>query len=314
MENKIQIAKNNGNKLYDIFLEPTSLSVLEGRELKWRGSKKASLELLSLKPKDPSDLIQVFGLNADMFKGKFVQAIYGGGYEWQEIRTLHSSSLLSLLCFYNVSALNPLESIIDSKPIRFTESLFEIQNPIPQSDRPSNVDVVLIGRNMVSGRKTTLYLESKFSEYLTHGEKDKISTPVYREIYHKLKDTLDIIHVTFDEYSEKYSRLIYQNKHCSHYLEGIKQIVSHYLGVQTVATEERAKDEDIYLGEILYMFPESIDRNSQKYRDYTSTYEVLAKGLNRHSKPFKVLDSCLSYQSFFHNYQLDDSVRKFYSL
>ena len=226
MDNRIETAIKNGNKLYTIFLSPTAQSVIEGRELRWMGRKQASLELLSNNPKDPADLISIFDLDADMFKGKFVQAINGSGHEWNEIRRLHSSSLAALLCFYNVSALNPLESSIDGRKVVFTESLFEIQNPVPGSEHPSNMDVVLIGTDKNSGRKVTLYLESKFSEYLTYGENDKISTKVYQSTYEKIRETLASINVGFTEYDKKYSKLIFTDKHHKHYLAGVKQMVS----------------------------------------------------------------------------------------
>lgn len=315
MSNLIETAKNNGEKRYHIFSNHSVYSLLKNCELRWRNKKQTSLELFSKNVKDPSDLIELFGLDVEMFKGKFVQAILGAGHEYNEIRTLHSSSLLALLCFYNVSALHPLHCSIDSKNVLFTESLFEIQNPIPGSDRPSNIDVVLIGKDELSGRKVTLFLESKFSEYLTHSEKDNISTPVYRDIYHIINKTLDTIGVSYDEYSDKYSRLIYKDKKCTHYLEGVKQVVSHFLGVRSIATDERAINEDIYLGEILFKFPEEVDTKHKKYNDYTQIYETLAKGLNSITdSKFKVVGHCFTYQDVFKSFDLDDAVRAFYSL
>ena len=315
MSNLIETAKNNGEKRYHIFSNPSVYAILKNSELKWRNKKHTSLELCSKNVKDPSDLITVFGLDVEMFKGKFVQAILGAGHEYNEIRTLHSSSLLALLCFYNVSALHPLLCSIGSKKVVFTESLFEIQNPIPESDRPSNVDVVLVGKDKQSGRKVTLFLESKFSEYLTHGEKDKIATSVYRNIYHRINKTLDSIGVSFDEYSKEYSKLKYKDKKSTHYLEGVKQVISHFLGVQSIATDERAQNEDIYLGEILFKFPEEVDKEHKKFNDYTQIYETLATGLNSITdSKFKVVDQCFTYQEVFKSFDLDDAVRGFYSL
>ena len=315
MSNLIETAKNNGEKRYHIFSNPSVYSILKDSELRWRNKKQTSLEIFSKNVKDPSDLISVFGLDVEMFKGKFVQAILGDGHEYNEIRTLHSSSLLALLCFYNVSALHPLVCTIESKTVIFTESLFEIQNPIAGSERPSNIDVTLIGKDKQSGRKVTLFLESKFSEYLTHGEKDMISTPVYRDIYHRINKTLDSIGVTFDEYSEKYSKLRYKNKKKTHYLEGVKQVVSHFLGVQSVATDERAQNENIYLGEILFKFPEEVDSKHKKFNDYAQAYETLAAGLNSITdSKFKVIGHCFTYQDVFKSFDLDDAVRTFYSL
>ena len=50
----------------------------------------------------------VFGITNSSFDEKFNQAINGAGQEWKELNVFHSSSLLALLCFYNVSKENPL--------------------------------------------------------------------------------------------------------------------------------------------------------------------------------------------------------------
>lgn len=315
MKSLIETAIDNGQKLYKQFNNPQVLSLLSNCELKWINKQKTSLEIVTNNLKDPNDLIDLFRLEVDMFKGKFIQAISGRGHEYKEIRRLHSSSLVALLCFYNVSALNPLECSIETERVVFSESLFEIQNPIPNSKKPSNIDIVLKGKNIKSGRKVTLYLESKFSEYLKHGEKDKISTPVYKEIYRQLKKSLDSIDVSFDEYSDNYSKLKYQNKQNTHYLEGVKQIISHYLGVHSVATQTRATDEDIFLGEILFRFcDEEIDNNCEKIVDYISVYEKMAEGLNKYCLNFRVVNSCFTYQDLFKSFNLDPAVRLFYSL
>lgn len=319
MDNKIEIAKNKGNILYNFFLNQGAFSVLEGRELIWRGKTKTSLELSSHNLKDPSDLIEIFGLDAVMFKGKFVQAIYGGGSEWQEIRTLHSSSLVALLCFYNVSALNPLDCVIDSKHICFTESLFEIQNAIPNSRGPSNVDVVLIGKDVDSGRKVTLYLESKFSEYLSWRKCSEISSRVYRKTYNHLLNGnyLKRMGLKYEDMPGKpdYFDLMSIEGDTHHYAEGIKQMISHFLGVKNAADSGEFTGCDIYLGEILFRFDDTIDHEGIKLKDYTKLYEVLAEGLNDLAESkFKVVNHCLTYQDVFRDFNLDKAVRTFYSL
>ena len=45
----------------------------------------------------------VFGITKDSFDGKFYKAIEGAGQEWKTLNVFHSSSLLALLCFYDVS-------------------------------------------------------------------------------------------------------------------------------------------------------------------------------------------------------------------
>ena len=69
--------------------------------------------------------------------------------------------------------------------IEFYESRFEQKNSIDEDKKhKSNIDVVLIGSN-TQGESVILFLESKFSEYLSHGKYDKISN-VYDEVYNQL--------------------------------------------------------------------------------------------------------------------------------
>lgn len=51
----------------------------------------------------------IFGLKCNDWKYKYDQAVSGAGKEESKINTLHSSSLLALLCFSNVSHSNCLE-------------------------------------------------------------------------------------------------------------------------------------------------------------------------------------------------------------
>ena len=100
-----------------------------------------------------------------------------------------------------------------------------------------------------------------------------------------------------------------------HYAGGIKQMVSHFLGVKNTAAGKQFEDYDIYLGEILFKFPDSFEDANIKFKDYIQLYNTLAEGLNQLSEDkFKVLDQCLTYQDVFKDYDLEESVRTFYSL
>ena len=129
-------------------------------------------------------LREIFGITNDTFGGKFCMAIAGDGQEYRRISTLHSSSLVALLCFYSLSKEHALKMNIDGQEIEFYESLFEQKNSIGKEGHNSNMDVVLIGFNK-QGESVILFLESKFSEYLSHGKYDKISD-VYDEVYYQL--------------------------------------------------------------------------------------------------------------------------------
>ncbi len=109
----------------------------------------------------------VFGITNSSFDEKFNQAINGAGQEWNELNVFHSSSLLALLCFYNVSNDNPLSVKIEGKTCKFTTSEFEVSNTIGKNisgkNYSSHIDVKLTGE--CEGKSVSLYLESKFSEY-----------------------------------------------------------------------------------------------------------------------------------------------------
>ena len=314
------------NPLYSIFNRPEVDNILRNATLVktlWRGdSSDRSLSIRRDNVKDSADLISLFGLNRKSFPFKFKEATDGDGQEARRIRTLHSSSLISLLCFYDVSALKPLHLIVDGRNVSFTTSRFEVKNPVGIDDsgkaHNSNIDVVLLGTDMESGKPVALFLESKFSEYLTWGKYSKISKRVYENIYSRLSDngclTQMGLKIEDNPDEEGYSVLASIKGRTRHYAGGIKQMVSHFLGVQNVAKEFRDCGIDVYLGEILYSFPDSIDNNHDKFDDYCRLYGTLAKGLNGLAPNFKVIEQCFTYQDVFREYDLDHAVKTFYSL
>ena len=89
----------------------------------------------------------VFGITKDSFDGKFYKAIEGAGQEWKTLNVFHSSSLLALLCFYDVSEQNPLSINIEGVKCKFTSSEFEVPNIIGRDKRgkdySSHIDVKL---------------------------------------------------------------------------------------------------------------------------------------------------------------------------
>ena len=101
------------------------------------------------------------------------------------------------------------------------------------------------------------------------------------------------------------------------YCQGIKQMISHYLGIQNGFIEGKWKDYDhIYLAEILFKFPEAVDKEHKSYDSYVGLYKQLARKLNSiNSVPkFKMLDTSLTYQDLLRNFRLDDNVREFYKI
>ena len=312
-------------QLYEIFNNESVERILSGVTLEntlFRG--KRSQKSLSIKHMDTGqDLACIFGLDWKIFADKYLQATSGDGQEARRIRTLHSSSLLCLLCFYGVSEERPLNLIVEGRQVAFTSSQFEVKNPVGTDEtgkeHNSNMDVVLYGIDTQNGKKVILFLESKFSEYLTWGKYSGISNHVYRKIYAQLSHNgvLERMGLKYEENPDNrgYSDLDSVKGKTMHYAGGIKQMVSHFLGVKNAAAGKQYEDYDIYLGEILFKFPDSIEDAQRKFNDYDGLYKTLAKGLNQISEDkFKVLGQCLTYQDVFKDYDLEESVRSFYSL
>ena len=260
---------------------------------------------------------ETFGITSNCFGKKFHEAISGDGQELQKIAVLHSSSLIALLCFYRVNE-QPLTMTIDGIECTFTKSYLECKNEIENNPHPSNIDVVLTGKN-AKNESVILFLESKFSEYLTGGKKDEIKGYVYDEIYEAIGQ-LDNLKIQKE--NDMWS--ISSNSNTQHYCDGIKQMISHYLGVTNgfkkghwglSDTFNCADYQKVYLGEILFHFDDDIDNG--KYDDYNALYRQLSSKLNAISKDNKltVLPNVLSYQEIFSNsLLLDDKVKDFYCL
>ena len=326
--NKIQeVIREGCQPLYGLFNreavgEILSSAVLENTPYRG-GVSKRSLRI-RIKPKAEDrgeDLAGIFGLDAEVFGKKYLEAISGDGQEARRIRTLHSSSLLCLLCFYGVSEDRPLVIKIDGRVVKFTSSSFEVKLPVEKEEngesRPANIDVVLAGKDEKRGKPVMLFLESKFSEYLSWGKYEGISNRVYEKTYSQLCKGryLNRMGIKFETNPENpsYSVLSSINGRTIHYASGIKQMVSHFLGVKNIA--ERDKGVDIYLGEILFKFSGAIDKRNHKFQDYRHLYELLAEGLNKISdSKFKVVEQCFTYQEVFKSFNLNPSVRLFYSL
>ena len=290
-----------------------------------------------------NNLKDIFGIKSELFDRKYAIAISGDGQEYRRISTLHSSSLLALLCFYSVSEDRPLTMEIDGRKVEFYKSLFEQKNLIGKDaagkEHYSNMDVVLVGNN-THGESVMLFLESKFSEYLSHGKYDQISS-VYNNVYKKLTaegqpiDGLEIVR-------EGKTWSISAAPGCpQQYCQGIKQMISHYQGVRKgFMKKEGKKYAHIYLGEILFKFPEDVDKGYESYNSYVGLYRQLACALNNLKfsvfpiidklywllrkfacklnikvKPtFKVLETSLSYQDVLRDFELDPLVKEFYRI
>lgn len=273
----------------------------------------------------------------DIFLDKFKEVCSGSGGEGAKITTLHSSSLCALLFFYKVSDIHPFKYKIDGKNVEFNKVLFEYQNEVIEGRKPSNVDVVLTGKDC-DGKDIILFLESKFSEYLAGGQANIALEYVnkHKEIYSdpenntKKKTFLDEIGFEFkknkNEESFKHQIKIYnENKKVykigptegSVYSEGIKQMISHFIGLENYLKKPYDKrslpgNAEIYLGEILFDF--SFSKAEKHLNNYFCYYNKLAEELSKLNN-IHVLKKPLKYSLFkeqeYINY-INPTIRKFY--
>ena len=305
----------------------------------WRGG--ISNNSLTFKVDERENQIEIlkriFGIDDQIFDCKYKKVVRGNGHEKNKIMTLHSSSLISLLCFYKVDK-QPLVIEIKTEKEKqqfcFTGVSFELKNDLSYAykqgnpDRKigskSNMDVMLFDGNF-KDPKNVLFLESKFSEYLHNGAVYNISQEAYNDIYEDLKLTNgdNDINTIVDTYVNKDSKncfkMMTQGSQTCNYLEGVKQMISHFMGACTYASEH--PDTQVYLGSIVYQFKNEIDKG--KFENYKSTYQgimqALQKLLEKHNtcSNLHLIDNLLTYNEVFskdRTYKLDEKVAQYYFL
>lgn len=181
------------------------------------------------------------GSDLETFRRGYNMAVAGDGDEESKILTIHSSSLLALLCFFSVSPERPL-TIGDDK---YTEVMFEVKNVVIRADRrkPSNVDVVLVSKFEDGRARKLLFLESKFTEYLSHGRVELASK--YHAFYNTIKGKLPDLKFRIGDYDIRHkdgsvSTTYGLSSVEGQYLGGIKQAFSHLLGIATGPAEDKS--------------------------------------------------------------------------
>lgn len=263
----------------------------------------------------------------------FKSATDGDGDEKSKILTLHSSSLLAFLCFYDVSN-HPIT--IDET--EYNEVMFEVKNDVINASlgKPSNIDVLLMGEN----RKKLLFLESKFTEYLSGG-KVFLSPERYKKFYDLLSEKLKLPFIaSFDKVkykpnkshiepfeTEKYC--LKTNERTSEYLGGIKQAFSHLLGIATGPANQQASGNEAYKMSLLENAEEikfaSIVFNcdNDKFKKYDDLYksvfensdvikETIKEVLKKRELKLTIVPHLLQYQEVFQANFLHEKVREFY--
>ena len=287
----------------------------------------------------------------NIFEEKYNQVCGGSGHEERRITTLHSSSLCALLFFYSVSESNPIYLKMDGVgEAKFTKSIFEYQNKVIESGGPSNVDVTLLGEYIENkDKKIILFLESKFAEYILDVsrsleiKKKYLKTDMYSEaIYHDKFWSTNGISIEEDSSKEDFSLKSKKTM----YLTGLKQMVSHYVGVRRFADGVNEKivnssnfydtklsskqliqkevrefamhgEVDLYLGAIAFDVFGGKDITLDEYRSIYNKlmYFMGSKLSNQFGKAYvKMIPQLLTYQDVFTDkrYRLDKKVIEFY--
>lgn len=219
-------------------------------------------------------LKRVFHIEETIFDEKFQQACSGSGQEERRISTLHSSSLCALLFFYDVTKEHPLKMEVNGVgEVIFYDAIFEYQNCVIEDANPSNMDVTLLGK--CQGKNVILFLESKFSEYITGVQKslnincaylkEEISRPLYEKWQWSKKDELD---------GKEFSVSVSESPV---YLGGLKQMISHYVGVRKFERGIQNLKKGQNAGKDLYDVQNNTSKQSvqEKLRNYALEGETI---------------------------------------
>lgn len=243
------------------------------------------------------------------------------------ICTLHSSALLPLLLFYRISPSNKLNVRINNKLISFDDVRFEVPNKVFHSSFPSKIDVALISHS----QQIILYLESKFTEYLTGSSSEKIAD-AYVNTFSELGIELIDHRIEGNLFGNP---IIYG--------DGIKQFVAHFIGVCKGGTPRNEveiyikKGYKTYLGEIVYKF--NSKEATERYESYAILYSNIANILKnklassektgkgtvvevqdfqeiiRNARDFEILPQLLTYQDLLKDneeFKFAETIKSFY--
>ena len=342
----MKLQKTN-NPIYNDFFSKSNLTV-KIEKTKWRGKPSENSFCfinpeVKFKTRDKEvlkKLKEVFEIQSNSFDEKYLMAISGDGQEVKRITTLHSSSLAALLLLYSIKDKTLNCTLNDTKYI-FNDCFFEVKTNVKGSHF-SNMDIVLVGKDS-DDKDVIFFLESKFSEYLNTGMCNNISIDAYKQKYDKLGllNQNAIQGLSFKENTNENCLQI--KSETPQYCAGIKQMISHYLGVTNFiekgaeALDPKQKHMHIYkepfdrlselqknganiiLGEVLFAFDDIVDKKDNngetKYSKYTKLYKELAILLeNKKNSKLIILPEVITYQELLKDFKLDKKVQAFYQL
>lgn len=261
--------------------------------------------------------------NTSLFRSHFLEAAYGQGKEINEITQLNSSALVALMCFYPVSNTNPMLLDVtangETHRLKLTSLVLEKENPVYSANHPSSMDIALYGEDADSGEPVVLFLESKFGEYLTPGDYDSLSGKSYVPDYAIVKEKQDLLHC-LEDVRFKAGKNGASVKGGNHYNDGIKQMVSHFIGANN-SYELNVEGRKVYLGTILFDFSGLVEDGKALLDDYRGCCQGIARILNAMASDkntdLRVIDDAFTYQEFFSKvgeFRMDEDVKEFYKL
>ena len=313
--------KGSNNKVYDYFAQtcPKLLDAFKGKydktSINQSGKSESdnSYSFISSDGNKRATLNQLF--HTEISEDHWKQAVNGKGHENHRILTMHSSALLSLLFFHAVYERNPLFIQIDGKRYSFKKAVFEVQNKCLEGGNPSSIDVMLVDHQA----KVVLLLESKLSEYLTCGKKMGINIEYKNQYADIMQPGAICSQIRLLE--ENNSLTIQGIDSPSHYCEGIKQMLCHFIGAMNFkeSKDEKHKgvsDYKVLLGTVLL---DLSSINEKKFNTYVKDYKELAEYLNGLHKDVKVLEEVITYQSLYkeakgNGYHVSYKIVKYYGL
>ena len=327
-----KIKKNN--RVYELLLNDNDIIkdfIDQGNIIRtpWRDKEDGSERSLCFR--EISDISKAFKLNEDIFY-KYVNCAD------KRIKVLHSSALMPLLLFYKVSSENSLYVNLGRKePVEFDEVYFETPNKVFDETRPSKIDIALVS----TSSKIVLYLESKFTEYLS-GKSSGSFSPKYENMVREILGQ----NQPAKENNKYYIRGKLADKDII-YGEGIKQMIAHFIGVCKGGTESNAindyiknKGYSVLLGGIVYKWDKRFSMYSDLFQRVTSKMNEL---LNKHKErtgcgsdlkvtdidpivnnapqDFSVLENLLTYQNLLileenktFKENIERNIKQFYKL
>lgn len=322
LRDNVRLLKGRNKIVYKFFADESFDSFFNKQGLCLRAKGKDALEFCQSAGADHAPmytLCDIFGIDyGPEFESVFGKAAYGKGGEYKNITQLNSSALAALLCFYNVSENNPIKVKVTthdgSKMLTLNRVEFEKENPVYKL--PSCIDVALYGSD--GEKDCVLLLESKFSEYLKQGQCKAGKS--YKKDYERIiqKAGKQEIQKEYFAIQDNGETIIQGN----HYCEGVKQMVSHYVGA--TKSEELKKGYNVYLGTILFDFSAKVKEAKDLLDDYKGCYSDISRILNEveteripSGNRVRLVKEAWTYQEFFNGeieFQLNGKVKQFYGL